>query len=98
MNLFTPTQALPSGTEAFETLLENKIIKIERICSNSVKKGEWYDQYQDEWITLLQGKAILEFDDDKKKLVAGETLLIAKHQRHRVLETSENAIWLAIHF
>lgn len=97
MNLFTPTQLPEPGSEFFEILHQNEHMKIERITSNGLNQGEWYDQEHDEWISLLQGEATLEFEQGKKELIAGDTLLIEKHQRHRVWQTSSDAIWLAIH-
>ncbi len=97
MNLFSLAQPPSPGSENFETLHHDEHVKIERITSNSVKKGEWYDQDHDEWVTLLQGEAVLEFKEGSKRLTAGDTLFIEKHLRHRVLETSAYAIWLVVH-
>ena len=64
---------------------------IERIISTgqSTLPGEWYDQNKDEWVILLQGEAILSYEDGSQiKLTVGDYLLIPAHQKHRVEYTS----------
>jgi cupin 2 domain-containing protein len=103
MNIFQLPTSLPIATapEVFETLHDSKNIKIERIISTGQVSESWYDQEQDEWVCLLQGKARLLFDHDQGetiKLSAGDTLFIPKHRLHRVVYTSVQpaCIWLAI--
>ncbi|MEA3521520.1 MAG: hypothetical protein U9R50_00955 [Campylobacterota bacterium] len=97
MNIFN-TKVKPScATEVFETLFQNECIKIEHIQSNTFSEGEWYDQEVLEWVFLAKGEAQLEFEDEIKNLVAGDYLLIQAHQRHRVLSSSKDAHWIALH-
>jgi cupin 2 domain-containing protein len=88
--------------EFFETLVDAKDIKIERIVSEGhcSDKDFWYDQQQNEWIVLLQGEAELEFEEEIVKLQKGDSLLIEAHKKHRVIYTSTapKAIWLAVHW
>ncbi|MDJ0662117.1 MAG: cupin domain-containing protein [Crocosphaera sp.] len=91
-----------NNQEFFETIINNKNIKIERIISTgqTTPEGTWYDQEQDEWVILLQGDAtLLYLDNSSIDLKAGDYLLIKAHQKHRVIFTSSNppCIWLAIH-
>jgi cupin 2 domain-containing protein len=86
--------------EEFLTLFENANAKIERIVSHAHASptGFWYDQAEDEWITVLRGTATLEFTDGaRKELTAGDYLTIPRHVKHRVARTSEETIWLAVH-
>lgn len=96
-NIFDNQIALIEGTEHFVTLFQNKMLRIEHICSRLTQAGEWYDQEHDEWVLLFQGEASLEIGAQVVHLRAGDYLLIAAHQRHRVLHTSANAQWLAVH-
>lgn len=94
-------QRLPD--ELFEILLQKPGVTIERIISKGHCSPEhlWYDQAWDEWVILLQGQAILRFDDNRKvSLRPGDYLLIPAHQRHQVSQTDPDSdtIWLAIHF
>lgn len=89
--------------EKFENLLARKNLKIERIVSEGhcTPSGEWYEQTWDEWVLLLEGKAILAYEDGhKQKLQAGDYVFIPAQTRHRVEWTQPNSssIWLAIHF
>ncbi len=101
-NLFS---GLQTGTsrELFETLLQTKGLKLERIVSaGQSTPGEWYDQERDEWVVLLSGAAGLLFENDKEVLVLrpGDYLLIPAHCRHRVEWTAAETktVWLALHF
>ncbi|MEM1295626.1 MAG: cupin domain-containing protein [Verrucomicrobiota bacterium] len=47
----------------------------------------------------MQGTATLEFEDGETlDLVAGDALIIPAHRRHRVGSTSQDAVWLALHY
>ncbi|MDD1621339.1 MAG: cupin domain-containing protein [Methylococcaceae bacterium] len=88
--------------ELCQTLLTKPNVRIERIISkgHSSADGFWYDQTQDEWVILLQGRARLSFRDTPSiELNAGDYLLIPAHYQHRVDWTAPDVetIWLAIH-
>lgn len=85
------------NSELFHTLLKQKNIHIELIESCSVKNGELYNQNHDEWVLLLNGKAILELNGKPITLKSGDFFLIGKKVPHRVLFTSKRTRWLAIH-
>lgn len=73
---------------------------VERIVSwgHVTPEGQWCDQEKDEWVLLLEGSARLGFADGREvALERGRYLLLPRHVRHRVLETSKPCIWLAIH-
>jgi cupin 2 domain-containing protein len=98
-NIFAGTAA-SGGAEQFTTLFENSTVKIERIVSHSHSSAEgfWYDQSEDEWVIVLRGLARLEFSDGKSiEMKEGDYLLIPRHVRHRVGQTSAETIWLALH-
>ena len=102
-NIFD-TQSLPDKAgELFETLLERNAgttVKLERILSFGAitPEGEWYNQLWDEWVMIVMGEAILEYDcGEQIKLTCGDHLLIPAHQRHRVAYTSTDCVWLALH-
>jgi len=82
--------------ELFSTLFQNDLLKIESIRSWLKTPGEFYDQDEDEWVILLQGKAHLEIGDCTLHLKKGDYCFIPKHTRHRVLLTSKNALWLGV--
>ncbi|MBK8817517.1 MAG: cupin domain-containing protein [Methylococcaceae bacterium] len=89
--------------ELFECLLKRKNLKIERIVSfgQVTPVGEWYDQTWDEWVIVLEGEAILCYEDGcELNLKAGDYLHIPAHRRHRIEWTppESKTIWLAVHF
>ena len=88
--------------ELVSVLAESGGTRIERIVSagHASPEGFWYDQGQNEWILLVSGSAVLEFEDRKVELLSGDHLLIPAHQRHRIESTSstEKTIWLAVFY
>lgn len=89
--------ALKTGEEHFETLLEHKKVTIQKILSKDLHNGAWYEQDNDEWVVLLEGSAVVEYETRVQELKAGDTLFIPRGLRHRVKETSSDALWLAVH-
>jgi cupin 2 domain-containing protein len=88
------------GQEQFLTLFENEAVKIKRIISQShgSPPGFWYDQPQDEWVIVLRGHAVLEFEGGELiEMKQGDHLAIARHVKHRVSQTDPETIWLAVH-
>ena len=79
-------------------------VKIERIVSHghATPDNEWYDQTQHEWVLVLQGEAIVAFDDGRSDihLRPGDYINIPAHCRHRVAWTppDTHTVWLAVFF
>jgi cupin 2 domain-containing protein len=93
---------LPAASEHenFQTLFESASVRIERIVSDgqSSPSDFWYDQPHDEWVALMQGKAVLEFSTgEQHDLRSGDSLYIPAHCRHRVARTGLRTVWLAVH-
>jgi cupin 2 domain-containing protein len=101
-NLFAALPATPER-EAFETLLEHRGAKIERIVSTGQASapGFWYDEPRAEWVAVLAGRARLRFADEPeaRELGPGDFVMIDAHRRHRVDWTDPAAatVWLAVH-
>ncbi|GAT31790.1 cupin 2 domain-containing protein [Terrimicrobium sacchariphilum] len=91
----------PGATEEFRQLLDGNSFRLEHIISHGEcsPPGFWYDQEQEEWVTLLRGEATLAFDDGARQTMSpGDAVLIPAHRRHRVESVSVDAVWLALHF
>ena len=91
--------------EELESLLASgAAFKLKRIVSrgHSSPADFWYDQDEAEWVILLSGGAILEFDRGRPptKLQAGDYLYIPPHCRHRVgwTDPDTESVWLALYF
>jgi cupin 2 domain-containing protein len=98
-NIFTRIRQIQAAEE-FITLLENPMLKIERIvsCSHSSPAGFWYDEADDEWVIVLRGDARLEFfGGETVEMHEGDYLTIPRHVKHRVARTGPETVWLAIH-
>jgi cupin 2 domain-containing protein len=103
------TRLLPdrngSAVEEVTDLLKNPAFRLEHLVSHGQASpvGFWYDQPQEEWVVLLRGTASLVFVEGDSvvgtlDLVAGDSLTIPAHQRHRVETVSDDAVWIALHF
>jgi cupin 2 domain-containing protein len=103
-NLFTGLPRSTLENEQFCELLARPGLRIERIVSNgqASPEGFWYDQPDGEWVTLLQGEALLRFADEPeaRRLRPGDFIDIAPRRRHRVdwTDPEQPTIWLAIHY
>ncbi|PUE65726.1 cupin domain-containing protein [Arcobacter caeni] len=88
--------------ENFFEIFRNETIKIEKIVSNGQKSSEnfWYEQEKSEFILLLEGFAILEFENREVELKKGDCINIKAKQKHRVKFTSldEPTIWFAVFY
>ena len=99
MNLFD-LPALPIPEELVTVLAETAGIRIERIISTGQTSG-WYDQAQTEFVALIDGSAVIEYENGKTIAMSkGDTLLIKPHERHRVSFTScePPCIWLCVFY
>ncbi len=90
--------------EAFSVLVNSNGTRIERIIS----KGHcsppdfWYDQEENEWVSVLKGEALLRFEEGDRTvhLKEGGFVNILAHEKHRVEWTKEGVetIWLAVFY
>jgi len=99
-NLFY-TDGLAKDEEYVEVIHRKENLYIEKIVSKGQKSpdGFIYDQETDEYVVLIQGRAVLDVEGNKVVLNSGESLFIPAHTKHRVESTSENppCIWLCVH-
>lgn len=88
--------------EKFFEIFKNETIKVEKIVSNGQKSPQnfWYEQEKSEFILLLEGFAILEFENREVELKKGDCLNIEAFKKHRVKFTSldEPTIWFAVFY
>jgi len=100
-NIFNDIK-IDKENEQFIDLLKHKNIRIERIVSNgqSSPVNFWYEQEENEFVIVLKGEAILEFEDRKSFLKEGDFINIPSWEKHRVKYTSNktSTIWLAIFY
>lgn len=106
-NLFDTQPAGDAFAEQFDMLVESGELgvpgglRLERIQSfgQATPAGEWYDQAWAEWVAVIRGRAALAYDTGESvTLRAGDHLIIPAHHRHRIDFTSDDCLWLAMHF
>lgn len=98
-NLFDPGDVMPE--EYRSILVQTPEVRIERIVSwgNTTAPNFWYDQEENEWITLLEGEGVIRGDDGEDvRLTRGKPFMIPAHWRHQVVKSSSPAIWLCVFF
>lgn len=104
MNKYNIFDEIPidKNEEKFFEIFKNESIRVEKIVSNGQKspKDFWYEQEENEYILLLEGFAILEFEDAEVELKKGDCLNIEAFKKHRVKFTSldEPTIWFAVFY
>jgi len=99
MNIFDLPD-IPLPEEVTTVLTESKNVRIQRIVSTG-QVSDWYDQPETEFVVLLEGNAVIEYEDEKTVVLSkGDTLLIKPHERHRVSFTSKEppCIWLCVFY
>ena len=99
MNIFD-LPPIPLPEELTTALVKKGNVRIERIVSTG-QTSEWYDQNDSEFVALLQGSAVIEYENGKSIAMSkGDTLLIEPHERHRVSYTSSEppCIWLCVFY
>jgi cupin 2 domain-containing protein len=102
--IFPDTLPDNSKDELFDTLVQAPSFRLERIVSRGhcSPPGFWYDQDENEWVTLLKGSAGLRFENQESILVLnpGDYLHIDRHRRHRVewTDPQQETVWLALHY
>ena len=89
--------------EVIESLIESKVVKIERIISkgHASPKAGWYEQDQDEWVIILRGSAIIKFENTEPLSInEGGYINIPAGTKHKVLWTDSEieTVWLAVHY
>ena len=90
----------PITEELTTVLAESGKVRIERIVSAGHTTG-WYDQTETEFVALLEGRAVIEFEGGKTvTLEKGDSIIIIQHERHRVCYTSADppCIWLCVFY
>ena len=86
--------------EIIEIISSGTNFRIERIISYGQTSPEnfWYDKEESEWVVVLRGGAVIEFQNDAQvEMLSGDYISIPAHKKHRVKTTSQDeaTIWLA---
>ncbi len=98
MNIFD-VKKINKTKEIVEILKKNENVRIEKIISTG-QTTDWMEQEEEEFVMLIQGEAIIEYENKTQELRAGDTVIIKKNEKHRVVYTSKNpcCIWICIFY
>ena len=91
---------LPLSEELTTILAESANVRIEWIISTG-QTSDWYDQDETEFVALINGSAVIEFENDRSVAMStGDTLIILPHERHRVSYTTSEppCVWLCVFY
>ncbi|MGB1226754.1 MAG: cupin domain-containing protein [Poseidonibacter sp.] len=93
---------IDKSKEQFFELLKNDNIKIEKIVSNGQSSpiNFWYEQEKNEFVLILKGNAIIEYENSELILEEGDYINIPAFTKHRVKYTNKqkSTIWLAVFY
>ena len=88
--------------EQFFELIKNDNVRIEKIVSNGQSSpiNFWYEQKENEFVLILKGNAVLEYEHKEVILKEGDFINISAFTKHRVKYTNQTqpTIWLAIFY
>ncbi|MEZ8009752.1 MULTISPECIES: cupin domain-containing protein [Vibrio] len=89
--------------EIFNDIITTENVRIERIISHGHRSPEqsWYDQDENEWVMVLEGQGVIEFEDGRVvTLSKGDYINIAAREKHKVVGTDRDVvtIWLAVFY
>ena len=89
--------------EIFNDIITTENVRIERIISHGHRSPEqgWYDQDENEWVMVLEGQGVIEFEDGRVvTLSKGDYINIAAREKHKVIGTDRDVvtIWLAVFY
>lgn len=101
-NIYSYDPGPLDSEELFDIVASGKDFTLERIVSRGhiTPEDKWYDQEKDEWVILLEGKAVILYGSGESiELGRGDWVFIPAHTRHRVTFTSSvpECVWLALH-
>ncbi len=85
--------------EIFNDIITTENVRIERIISHGHSSPEqgWYDQDENEWVMVLEGQGVIEFEDGRVvTLSKGDYINIAAREKQKVVGTDR--AWLAVFY
>lgn len=88
------------GGENILQLLAAGNARAEIITSFSASSPQdfWYDQNENELVSVLKGRAVLNIEGEIVKMKKGDYITIPSNAKHRVESTSSKCVWLCIYY
>jgi cupin 2 domain-containing protein len=91
-----PGSSAPRDAEETLALATVGGATVEQILSGRLAAAVDYRADVDEWVLVLEGRAVLEIAGVTVELGAGDWVLIPAHTPHRLLDTGPGTSWLTV--
>jgi len=86
----------PAMGERLDRLAAFANVVVEQISSGALAAPVDYEQDEDEWVVLLDGRASMVVAGEPVELEPGDWLFLPARVRHRLVETQPGTRWLAV--
>ena len=93
--LQTP-DAAPATGEHITRLADIGDSVVDQILSGRLDEPIGYRQDEDEWVVVLNGRAILDVEDERLHLGPGDWVMLPARTLHRLVETDPGTSWLTV--
>ena len=94
-SLRSASAAPETGEEAIALAVVDGAV-VEQILSGRIDSPVDYLADVDEWVVVLEGRAVLEVAGAPLELGAGDWVLVPARTPHRLLETEPGSNWLTV--
>lgn len=88
----------PLSGERVEGIASREGASVEHIVSGHLPHRVDYLQDHDEWVVLLEGRAVLEVGRERLSLGPRDWALLPAGVAHALVEVDPGTEWLAVHF
>jgi cupin 2 domain-containing protein len=87
----------PPVGERTEEIARVGDVVVEHILSGELESPVDYDQDHEEWVVVLDGRAVVEVGGHRLNMTGGDWLSLPAHVPHRLIDTEPGTSWLALH-
>ena len=86
----------PTNGEQLTHLADLEGAVVDQILSGRLDGAVDYRQDEDEWVVVLNGRAILDVEDERLHLGPGDWVMLPARTLHRLVETDPGTSWLTV--
>ncbi len=87
---------VPESGEVVDRLVEQRGVKVQQILSGAVDLPIEFDQDDDEWVTVLTGRAVLQVAGEEIVMATGSWVYLPSRTLHRLVSVDPGTRWLAV--
>ncbi|MEM8620588.1 MAG: cupin domain-containing protein [Actinomycetota bacterium] len=86
----------PREGEDVDRVVQHRGVTIEQIVSGVVDVPLDFDQHFDEWVTVVEGAAVLRVGGEDTSMAPGRWLFLPRNTPHRLVSVDPGTRWLAV--